>query len=243
MDPDQYCREIEAHLCRRNAGHLVRLVGPAFELVRGWAQSGIPVRVACSGIDRYLERRDARAGEAPGTRRRPVRAEFCEADVLDAFDAWRRAVGVGAAGGGALVETPAAGEAAGGRPGHSLRSHLDRVATRLTDRLADGSLSPGLEAHLERLLDELGRIREGAKALRGEARQAAVDRLQQLDLELLAAVRATVDAAALESATSDAEADLGAFRSRMAPSDFARARDAAVGALLRDRCRLPVVSY
>lgn len=242
MESDHYCREIEAHLCRRNAGHLVRLVGPAFELVMGWARSGIPIRVACSGIDRYLERRDARAGGAPGTRRRPVRAEFCEADVLDAFDQWRRAVGVGAAGGGAAAETPA-GEAAGGRPSRSLRAHLDRVATRLTDRLADGSLPPGLDAHLARLLDELGRMREGATTLRGEARQEAIDRLQQLDLELLAAVRDSAEAEALASAAAAAEADLGAFRARMAPSDFTRAREAAVGALLRDRCRLPVVAY
>ena len=33
----QYCREIEAYLCRKNDGHLVRIVGPAFEQVCGWA--------------------------------------------------------------------------------------------------------------------------------------------------------------------------------------------------------------
>ena len=41
------------------------------------------------GIDRYFERYYAK-----GPRRRPVRVEFCEADVLDVFDEWRRAVGV-----------------------------------------------------------------------------------------------------------------------------------------------------
>ena len=40
------------------------------------------------GIDRYFERYYAK-----GPRRRPVRVEFCEADVLDVFDEWRRAVG------------------------------------------------------------------------------------------------------------------------------------------------------
>jgi hypothetical protein len=33
---------------------------------------------------------------AKGPRRRPVRVEFCDADVLDVFDEWRRAVGVAA---------------------------------------------------------------------------------------------------------------------------------------------------
>ena len=89
MDIDAYCRDIEAHLCRRNAGHLVRISGPAFDLVRGWAQRGIPLKVAQQGIDRYIDRSNAR-----GPRRRPARIEFCEADVLDAFDAWRRAVGI-----------------------------------------------------------------------------------------------------------------------------------------------------
>src|SRR5919108_6156062 len=89
MAPDQYCREIETYLCRKNGGHLVRIVGPAFEQVCGWADRGVPLKIALRGIDRYCERY-----EAKGPRRRPARVEFCEADVLDAFDNWRRAVGV-----------------------------------------------------------------------------------------------------------------------------------------------------
>jgi hypothetical protein len=96
MESDSYCRDVEAHLCRRNGGHLVRLVGPSFETVVAWAAKGIPLKVAMTGIDRYVER-----AAAKGPRRRPIRVEFCEADVLDAFDEWRRAVGVGTAGQGA----------------------------------------------------------------------------------------------------------------------------------------------
>jgi hypothetical protein len=121
--------------------------------------------------------------------------------------------------------------------------HLDRVTARLTARLADGSLPPGLEVHLERLLDELSLIREGAKTVRGEARQQVIARLEELDRELLEAVHATAGEELLASATAEAEADLGDFRARMAASDYARARDAAVRALLRDRCRLPVIAY
>ena len=68
---------------------MIRIVGPAFEQVCAWAARGVPLRVACRGIDRYFER-----DYAKGPRRRPVRIEFCEADVLDVFDEWRRAVGV-----------------------------------------------------------------------------------------------------------------------------------------------------
>ena len=36
-EPDDYCRQVEAYLCRKNDGHLIRIVGPAFDQVRGWA--------------------------------------------------------------------------------------------------------------------------------------------------------------------------------------------------------------
>ena len=49
---------------------------------------GVPLAVAFRGIDRYCERYYAK-----GPRRRPVRVEFCEADILELFDDWRRAVG------------------------------------------------------------------------------------------------------------------------------------------------------
>src|SRR5688572_16742586 len=87
--PEDYCRAIEAYLCRKNDGHLIRIVGPSFEMVCGWAARGVPVSAAQRGIDRYFERYYAK-----GPRRRPVRIDFCEADVLDVFDEWRRAVGV-----------------------------------------------------------------------------------------------------------------------------------------------------
>ena len=89
IDVESYARDLEAYLCRKNDGHLIRITGPAFEQVQGWAAQGVPLKVAQAGIDRYFERYYRK-----GPRRRPVRIEFCEADVLDAFDDWRRAVGV-----------------------------------------------------------------------------------------------------------------------------------------------------
>jgi len=251
IETDLFCREIEAYLCRRNAGHLVRLVGPAFEVVVGWARQGIPLKVACRGIDRFFERDLAK----DRTRRRPVRIEFCEADVLDAFDEWRRAVGVATAGAGG--QTPplssladgadedgsGVGAAAAQRPGRSLREHLDRVVTRLTDALASGRLPDGLEREAEQVLDTLAGQREAARSLRGAARQEFIAELQRLDDELMAHARQAVEDSALASLRTEAEAELSAFRGRMPEDDYRRSVEAATTALLRERLRLPTLAY
>ena len=131
MNVAEYCREIEAYLCRQNGGHLIRIVGPAFERISRWAADGVPFRVVTEGIDRKLTRK-----RATGGRSRPVRIEHCEADVLAAFDEWRRAVGVTAAADKTHGE-PTSGE----RPPpasrrRSLPRQLERVQTQLTNLLA-----------------------------------------------------------------------------------------------------------
>ena len=113
-DIAEYCRELETYLCRKNGGHLIRIVGPAFERVKGWAEQGVPLALAIRCVDRCCERARAR-----GARRRPVRIEFCEADILELFDDWRRAIGV--AGNG---EAPASAR----KPG--LASHIERSRTK-----------------------------------------------------------------------------------------------------------------
>jgi len=52
----EFCREIETYLCRKNDGHLIRVTGPSFDLVAGWAARGVPLKIAFKGIDRYFER-------------------------------------------------------------------------------------------------------------------------------------------------------------------------------------------
>src|SRR5262249_60702541 len=89
VDVSGYCRDIETYLCRKNDGHLIRVVGPSFDVVSRWAEQGVPLKVAYAGIDRYFERYYRK-----GPRRRPVKIDFCEADVLDVYDEWRRALGV-----------------------------------------------------------------------------------------------------------------------------------------------------
>ena len=173
--PANYCRQIEAYLCRKNDGHLIRIVGPAFDKVRGWEDRGIPIKIVLQGIDRTLERR---AGSRMKPRR-PVRIEFCEADVLDAFDAWRRAVGVVAAA-GSVDPVDAGGPSADDetevvlpvslRRAAPLQRHIDRAMSRLTQRRLD----PALPAHLSEAIDvalaALDGLRARAKGARGHAR-------------------------------------------------------------------------
>jgi hypothetical protein len=242
VDADAFCRDVEAHLCRRNAGHLVRIVGPAFEMVAGWAAQGIPLKVALRGIDACVDRRSAK-----GPSRRPLRVEFCEADVLDAFDQWRRAVGVGTAGGGAVVgeedgDEPAAADRRP-RPGHSLRAHLDRVVTRLTDRVAAGALPAELEAAIEGVIDELGPEREASRSLRGEARARFIDTLSAVDSRLMSAARAATPAGHLSDIERDAAAELRGFEGRMPADAHERAVSAAARKLLREHWKLPEIAY
>ena len=66
VESDDYCRAIESYLCRKNDGHVIRIVSPAFEGVCAWAEKGVPLKAAYRGIDRYFERYYAK-----GARRRP----------------------------------------------------------------------------------------------------------------------------------------------------------------------------
>lgn len=233
--PENYCRTVEAYLCRKNDGHLIRIVGPAFEQVCGWAAKGVPIKVAHRGIDRYFERYYAK-----GPRRRPVRIEFCEADVLDVFDEWRRAVGVGAASASDEQETPEDGIEGARRHG-SLPAHLDRVIARVTALRAgeDRALDPLLEA----IARELDAVRGTAKGVRGDARTALIARLAALDRQLVDAARTQCDETVMRQLAEEAEAELAPFRLRMPADQYVRSRDACIERLLRERRRLPTVSY
>jgi hypothetical protein len=224
VDQHDYCRQIEAYLCRKNDGHLIRIVGPAFDQVCGWAIKGVPFKVACRGIDRYFERYYAK-----GPRRRPVRVEFCDADVLDVFDEWRRAVGV-----------PAVDAAPESKHG-SLPAHLERVIARLTSLRAGEARA--FDPVLDELIRELDAARGTAKGLRGDARHAFIERLRTLDGELIAAARAACDAPTLDELLAEADRELAPFRARMPAGAYEQSREACVNRLVRDRLRLPVVAF
>ena len=242
MDAAEYCREIESYLCRKNDGHLIRVTGPSFDLVAGWAARGVPIKIAFEGIDRYFERY-----YRSGPRRRPVKIDFCEADVLDVFDEWRRAVGVTeVARAFQASESDAADRSAEShalQPRESLPRHLERAVTRLTSARTSGRLDGSFDDIIDRVSRELDASRASAGGVRGRARQDLIDRLAALDAELLEQARANLDDTAREAFVREAEQELAAFRGSMTADAFARAREAATDRLVRERFGLPTVTF
>jgi hypothetical protein len=240
LKTDEYCRQIEAYLCRKNDGHLIRLVGPSFERVCGWASQGIPFKVACQGIDHYFVRYYAK-----GPQRRPVQIDFCDADVLDAFDAWRRSVGVRLPG-----AEPTEDEAVR-KQRRSLPEHLNRVLERLTALLAGPAngtdraeaLCHQLRPVLETTANEVSSLSDLPGPLRGDARARVTARLAALDAAMLDAARAHADAATLQALRQNAAAELAPFRERMPQDVYDRAVNSALDRLLRDHAQLPVIAF
>lgn len=234
IDVESYCRDIEAYLCRKNDGHLIRITGPAFEHVQSWAQQGIPVKIAEAGIDRYFERYYRK-----GPRRRPVQILFCEADVLDAFDDWRRAVGLSTvsadAEGGAEVEEPAAPV----RPRRSLASQVDGALARLTVLRGSDKAGPSIGAALDTAVRALDAVRADAAHARGDARDVLLQRLTEIDDRLAADALAALDAPLRATLERDADAELAPFRPRMADDAYAQSRRAALHRLVRQHFGLP----
>ena len=130
----------------------------------------MPLKVAFSGIDRYFERYYRK-----GPRRRPVKIDFCDADVLDVFDEWKRATGVGMASASSAdsaeihnpqstIRNPQSG---------SLPAHLERVVLRLTSARASGTLGDEFDALIDRAVGGTGRgSREGGRPSRDGAADA-----------------------------------------------------------------------
>jgi hypothetical protein len=241
LEPQDFCREIEAYLCRKNDGHLIRVTGPSFEMVADWAAQGVPLKVAYLGIDRCFERYYRK-----GPRRRPVHIDFCAADVLDAFDQWRRALVLPAS--AVAVREPGDSTAApetlsADRKRPSLPAHLERTLMRLTDARTSGALGGEADRLIDQVAEQLDVARTSPGGLRGERRQAVVERLNALDRDLLQAVRATLDAAVLRTIDASADEELQAFRTGMPADAFLLARQRVVDRLVRERFRLPVIGF
>lgn len=233
MDAAEYCREVETYLCRKNEGHLVRIVGPAFEQVCGWATRGVPLKVVFRGIDQYCERYYAK-----GPRRRPIRIEFCEADVLDVFDAWRRAVGVSTAAG---AETDDREEPAPRKP--TLTLHIERATARLVTVRDGAGRCAALDEAIDGAVRELEAMHGEARSARGEARARIIEALAGLDRRVLAASTAAIDPSTAGALRREADAELAPFGSRLSPDARARAAAAAFERLVRETLGIPVISY
>jgi hypothetical protein len=235
MDTAEYCREIETYLCRKNEGHLVRIVGPAFELVCGWATRGVPLKIVFRGIDQYCERYYAK-----GPRRRPIRIDFCEGDILDLFDAWRRAIGVAAGSAPDEPEVPAA-EPAPRKP--ALASHIERAIARLATVHGSAQRSEPFNDLIASTVRELESMNGAARLARGDARTSIIGELARLDRRILDAATAAIDDATTRSLRREADAELAPFGARLAPEARTRAVAAAFERLLRETLNLPVIAY
>jgi hypothetical protein len=234
IDVESYCRDLEAYLCRKNDGHLIRITGPAFEKVQGWAHQGIPLKVAEAGIDRYFERYYRK-----GPRRRPVQIMFCEGDVLDAFDDWRRAVGISRVAAdsadGPDVEEPLP-EA---RPRKSLVSQIESALARLTVLRGSDKAGPLLGAALDVAVRSLDALRADAARARGDAREALLEQMSRLDDQLLDAAVDALDVMTRNQFEKEADVELAPFRARMADQAYLQSRRAAVHRLVRRHFGLP----
>jgi hypothetical protein len=149
------------------------------------------------------------------------------------FDEWRRAVGV-----------PAHVDDEDAEHTHSRRSlpaHLERVVARLT--ALRGGEDRTLDEAVEGIVQELDAARASAKGLRGEGREQLLDRLRELDTRLLAAARSEYDAAALQQLEGDADRELAPFRERMPRDAYEQSRRACIDRMIRERRRLPVISF
>jgi len=245
LSTGEYCRAVESLLCRKNDGHLIRVVGPAFEMVCSWEKIGIPLGI----IERAIERRHLRyCADGAGARRRPLRIEFCEDDVLDLFDQWRRAVGISQTVKEPFVGVSAAPESTFERPNSraTLVAHLDEVIARLelwSETPTDVSNDTELSRRVSRIVESVNLFRKSAKGLRGRAREEVITKLKLFDEELMMSIRASADQILTRKLETEARASLEPFRSRMASKAFQDAVTVATDRLLVSHFRLPSLLY
>jgi hypothetical protein len=161
-----------------------------------------------------------------------VQIDFCEADVLDAFDAWRRAVGVGVS----RVTDDAS------PPRTGLGTHLSRVILRLAARRAEASVTEGLGQILELAANEAVEFTQLGSPVRGDTRARVLARLGELDREMIDASRREGPPETLMLLRQEAVEQLAPFRERMPADAYERSLEAAVDRLIRERERLPTLT-
>jgi hypothetical protein len=236
VDLGAFCRAVETHLTRVNGGHLVRIVGPGFEVVRRWAADGMPLSVVFRGIDLKAMRHHA------GMSRRPLRIEFCDDDVRAEFEAWRRAVGIASGSSEThIAPEPAAPEtsAESAASRRAVGKDLDRAIDRLSRAAGRIDWPEALREAVSARLSALTEIREAAKGARGDARAAVLARIADGEAAFGATLRATAPAEIVADARREAANDLASYRGRLAPAAWEQAVDLAADRLVRTRLGLP----
>ena len=116
------------------------------------------------------------------------------------------------------------------------------MLVRLSGFLATQACSPELRTLVERATQQVGAMREGARRLRGDARDETAKRLAALDQELMeGALRSAPDALAAE-AHAAAVAELAAFRERMSDDAYDNAIRRLTAREIRSRLQLPTLA-
>lgn len=239
-DVADYCRQVEAHLTRINGGHLVRVVGPGFALVKQWADEGVPLSVVFKGIEQKADRHKA------GASRRPLRIEFCESDVREVFEAWRRATGIAADGGRSFSSGNAAGPegpaSIGDEPKRrSPSKSIDRAIERLGRVAGRLELSDEFRDAVSHAIERLSAVREGLAHSRGPARDPWLAQLEPIERDLMTQARRVVDAQVLRGLTEQAEREMAPYRDRLAPGAWQRAVTVTVERGVRAHLGLPTL--
>lgn len=232
-DVGEYCRQVEAYLTRVNGGHLVRVVGPSFVMVRQWADEGIPLSAVYRGIDQKAERHRV------GASKRPLRIEFCEADVREVFETWRRAIGVAASEPGGDVPVDVDVDRGSGPARRSTSRELGRAIERLVQIGGRLDLSEAFRDAANEGLDALSSLRDRIKGVRGEARAEMLTILPDLDARLLSAARAAAPAEVRRRLEVEAESDLAAYRGRLSAEAWQAAVAVTVDRGIRAHFQLP----
>jgi hypothetical protein len=239
-DVADYCRQVEAHLTRINGGHLVRVVGPGFAMVKQWADEGVPLSVVFRAIEHKAER------HAAGASKRPLRIEFCEADVRALYDDWRRAIGVPAAPPMDAGADPSAMASAVPAPSSKRRSApkaIDRAIDRLGRLAGRLELAEDFRDAMSRLIEQLSTLREGLAHTRGAARDQLLEQLAPLDRDLLQHARGVVPADVMREIISRAEQDLAPYRDRLSPEAWTRAISVTMDRGVREYLELPSLDF
>jgi hypothetical protein len=196
----------------------------------------MPLRVVLHGVDRTIARLTAK-----GPRRRPVRIEFCEADVRDAADQWRRAVGVTATAANAPSHSTDASTAAPASRVPSLPKHLERVLMRLSALAATRELPPALASAIGSTLNEVDTCLDASRAARREARTAIVERLVEIERTMTQAALAALPESRRQELLEQVGHELSPYRGQLPPVAMHDAEQALLGELTRRLFSLPQV--
>ena len=219
-DIGAFCRAVEAHLCRVNGGHLVRIVGPAFELVAGWAKEGMPLRIVLHGVDR-TSHGSPRRGLAVA----PCGSSSARPTCVTPTDQWRRAVGVHAR------RPTQAADAVIGRcrrrraVAAAVVAEASRARPRATvrDVSATSALPSALSDAVAATIRDVDACLDASRGARREARTAIVERLVTIEHALTQAARSSASGALdAWNCSSRCERELSPYRA----TDASRLRSA-----------------